>query len=388
MSGSNIFMIYSDGKGNVTVSPRLGVGNTEPSYTSSTRITVLEGTKSSSDGSMTANFRCDNCMSWSGGSMRTTGSSSWIWASQSGASIDSTDKSAYLQLHDSRAGFTMDLSQATGGSSANPFLSSGTGSTGATTTSSGQLTTSTGGSSSGGSSGDGEDGGDDGGGYSSGTGSGSGSGTSSTSSTAPSGSSGISGTDSIRAIHAVVMSVLFVLFFPLFALTLYLRTTKKVRYIHAPLQAMSIIFLVIGLSTGIILGKNIGATTGTHEVLGYFIVACLVFIQPILGLYQHLYYHKTHRRSALGVCHQWLGRLVILAGVVNGGLGFKQTSSMGLTSWVPLWAVLAYSIAAIIVFIVYVNVVIVSKVQSRSAQSESPHKAPRSDHEMQPSRIR
>jgi hypothetical protein len=79
MSGSNIFMIYSDGKGNVTVSPRLGVGNTEPSYTSSTQITVLEGTKSSSDGSMTANFRCDNCLSWSGGSTSTTGSSSWIW---------------------------------------------------------------------------------------------------------------------------------------------------------------------------------------------------------------------------------------------------------------------------------------------------------------------
>jgi hypothetical protein len=281
----------------------------------------------------------------------------------------------------------MDLSQATGGNSANPFLSSGTGSTGATATSSGQLTTSTGGSTSGSSSGDGDDGGDDGGGYSSGAGSNSGSGTSSNSSPSSSGSSGISGADSVRAIHAVVISVLFVLFFPLFALTIYLRTTKKVRYIHAPLQVMCIILLVIGLGTGIILSKNVDATTGTHEVLGYLIVSCLVLIQPILGLYQHLHYHKTHSRSALGVFHQWLGRLVILAGVVNGGLGFQQTASMGLTSWVPLWAVLAYTIAAVVVFIVYVNVIIVSKVQSKRAQIESPYKASRSDHEMQPSRI-
>lgn len=184
------------------------------------------------------------------------------------------------------------------------------------------------------------------------------------------------------------MSVLFLLFFPLIALTLYLRTTKKVRYIHMPLQLLSIILLIIGLGAGILLGKNIDAMSETHEVLGYFITGCLIFIQPILGIYQHLYYHKTHGRSALGVCHQWLGRLVILAGIVNGGLGFQQTSAMGLTSWVPLWAVVAYSIVAVVVFLIYVTVVVASQFRRRAAQTQSPHKLPSSEYEMQPSHVR
>lgn len=384
MSGSNIFMMYSNGKGNVTISPRLGQGNFEPTYTSSTQITVLEGTKSSPDGSMTANIRCDNCLSWSGGSMSTSGTSSWIWASRSGGSVDSTDMSASLPLHDSRASFTIDLSQATGGSSSNPFLySSTTGVTGASGTSSGKIVTSTGGSSSGGSSddfGDGDGGGDDGG-YSSGSGS-----STTSSSTLSSGISGISGIDSARAVHGVMMSALFLLFFPLFALTLYLRTANKVRYIHMPLQILSIILLIIGLATGILLDKNIGAVTAIHQVLGYCVVGCLVFFQPILGIYQHLHYQKAHSRSALGIFHQWLGRLVILAGVVDGGLGFQQTAAMGLTSWVPRWAVVAYNTVAVVIFLIYVAVV-ASESRRRDASIQSLHKLPSSDYEMHPSHL-
>lgn len=162
------------------------------------------------------------------------------------------------------------------------------------------------------------------------------------------------------------MSILFLLMFPLFALTLYLPWVKRVRFVHAPLQILSIILLIVGLSTGVVLAKKVDQLDGYHQVIGYIIVACLVVFQPALGIYQHLHYHKTGGRSALGVFHQWLGRIVILAGVINGGLGFLQSGPVGNT-YVPRGAVIAYSIVAVVVFIFYVAVVFVSKRRSQSA---------------------
>lgn len=58
MSGSNMFILYTDASGtNVTLSPRLGTGHVMPNYNSAADITLLDGT-GVSNGMMTANFRC------------------------------------------------------------------------------------------------------------------------------------------------------------------------------------------------------------------------------------------------------------------------------------------------------------------------------------------
>lgn len=162
------------------------------------------------------------------------------------------------------------------------------------------------------------------------------------------------------------MSILFLLFFPLFALTLYLPWAKRVRFVHAPLQVLSIILLIVGLACGVTLGKSVDKLDGYHQVIGYIIFACLIFFQPALGIYQHLHYHRTGGRSALGVFHQWLGRIVILAGVVNGGLGFLQSGTPG-SEYVPHYAVTAYSIVAIVVFIIYIAVVFNAKRRAQNS---------------------
>ena len=371
MSGSNIFMLYSDGAGGVTVSPRLGTGQRQPSYDSSsaTAITVLSGSSSGSDGSLVANIRCDGCNSWSGGSMSPTdSSSSWIWAIKSGSPIDSTDLSENLQQHSTMGSMTIDLTQGVGGSSSNPFVASaGSSSAGGSsaTSSAGSAPSdsaaSTGASSSGSPS------------FT--TSVVSQSGTASVTNIVPvatsSGSSSSTSTSTSsgggpRAAHALIMSILFLLFFPLFALTLYLPWAKRVRFVHAPLQILSIILLIVGLATGVALGKKMDMLDGYHQVIGYIVVTCLIVFQPALGIYQHLYYHKTGGRSALGAFHQWLGRIVILAGVVNGGLGFLQSGPVG-NEWVPRGAVIGYSIVAVVVFLFYVAVVFVTKRRGQSA---------------------
>src|SRR5205807_2502563 len=78
MAGANIFMVYTAGDGNVTLSPRSGVGHTQPLFNSAAKVSLLDGS-GIHDGSMIANVRCDSCLSWIGGSMSPTDAhSSWI----------------------------------------------------------------------------------------------------------------------------------------------------------------------------------------------------------------------------------------------------------------------------------------------------------------------
>ena len=59
MAGANIFIIYANQDGNnVTLSPRLGAGNYQPSYDqNSAQASLLDGT-GIANGVMTANVRC------------------------------------------------------------------------------------------------------------------------------------------------------------------------------------------------------------------------------------------------------------------------------------------------------------------------------------------
>lgn len=144
------------------------------------------------------------------------------------------------------------------------------------------------------------------------------------------------------------MSLLFVGLFPLISLTLYLNSTKKVRYIHAPLQLLSVILLIAGMSLGIVLGQRIGELDGYHMIIGFIVVAALVLFQPAMGIYQHLCYHKTGGKTVFGILHRWLGRTMIILGIINGGLGWQLTGNT--SAYIP------YGIVAALVFLIYISV--------------------------------
>ncbi len=153
------------------------------------------------------------------------------------------------------------------------------------------------------------------------------------------------------------MSLVFVVLFPLAALTMYLPYSNKVRHIHAPMQVVTIILMLVGLGLGVKLGNSVDNLDGYHMVIGYLLVAWMVFFQPMLGLLQHLHFRKVGTRSIYGHGHRWVGRAVILLGVVNGGLGFKITGGVGST-YVPTYAVAVYSVFVVIIFLIYVAVLV------------------------------
>jgi hypothetical protein len=166
------------------------------------------------------------------------------------------------------------------------------------------------------------------------------------------------------------MSIVFLFLLPSVALTVYLPFPMKIRLIHAPLQVVDIILLIAGLVLGLNLGRPIGFTTGYHQVIGYCVLGILFSLQPLLGLLQHSHYTRTKERSIFGVFHRWLGRLAILLGIINGGLGFMQTGPVGST-YVPRWSVIAYGIAAGLMFLLHVAVVLGSGFMKRRAERRS-----------------
>jgi hypothetical protein len=131
MAGSNIFLIYQDGSGNLTTSCRQGAFHVEPQendQSNAAELTLLAGSGVSSDGkTLLANIACSNCQSWfNGGQMSFTDSKApWIAAWKAGNSLATTNKAANIDQHDDNAQFKLDLTQAVINADSNPFVSGG-----------------------------------------------------------------------------------------------------------------------------------------------------------------------------------------------------------------------------------------------------------------------
>ncbi len=238
MSGSNIFVMYQDGKGNLTLSPRRGTFHTTPPLdTSSTgaKLTLLAGSGVSSDGkTMTANVACSNCQSWSGGgtmSLSSTGTG-WISAWKSGGPLDSTNPGANIDQHDDTALFRLDLTQATIASDSNPFVAS-SGNSG-------------GGNNGGGNGGNGGSG--SGGGNGGGSGSGSGSGSNGGSGPGVTVVSASSINGSLLVAHGIIMALVMVILFPLGSMLMPLLGKW---WFHAGWQSVTFLLMWAGFGLGV-----------------------------------------------------------------------------------------------------------------------------------------
>jgi hypothetical protein len=126
MADSNMFIIYQDGNGNVTLSHRQASGRTMPQVPADSPVTttLLPGT-GVSDGFMVANFRCNNCTTWKTGESLdfTSAGTPMIGAWQEGDPLDSTDVEATIGKHTgSPRIFSLDLSTAIKATAGSPFV--------------------------------------------------------------------------------------------------------------------------------------------------------------------------------------------------------------------------------------------------------------------------
>lgn len=425
MAGSNIFVVYTDSTGqNVTVSPRLGTGNVQPQHNTAAQISVLEGS-GVSNGVMTANVRCSNCDSWSGGSMDFSSSSaSWIYAVKSGSPLGSDQLNANIQQHEQASSFDFDLSAARSSENVNPFVASsgtGTGSGSGTSTDSGSIPSTCtpiadqAGASASASSGansasptgansaspTGTGSSDD---YSNWDGTGRppwadddghrgpppwwngdddhNNGPTSkllrrqSSSACPAGYAPVSASNSdftgrpsgtmsptLLLAHAVLACLAFVALFPAGGILIRLAAFRGLVWAHAALQTLAYTLYIVAFGLGVWLAHHGGYLTQTHPVIGIVLFVVLLG-QPLSGLLHHRLFGKYRHRTLWSYVHLGVGRVAILLGIVNGGLGLRLAGARG-------GSVIAYGVVAAVVGLAYLAAIVFGEMKRRRTADAS-----------------
>jgi hypothetical protein len=93
----------------------------------------------------------------------------------------------------------------------------------------------------------------------------------------------------------------------------------------------------------------------THTILGTIIVVLLSF-QPIIGLIHHRKFYRLKKRTAWSYAHIWYGRVLIVLGIINGGLGLQLAGN-------SKTGMIVYATVAGLVGAVYCAAVLVSFVK-------------------------
>ncbi|KAL6703824.1 hypothetical protein ACN47E_009043 [Coniothyrium glycines] len=409
MAGSNMFIVYTaSGGSNVTVSPRTASGYSTPTVNSNTQLTLLEGS-TVSNGLMTANIRCSNCNSWSGGTMDFMASSgNWIYAYQpSGGPKNSNDQSASIRQHTGHARFTWQFADAKGGNSVNPLISSGTG----TSTSGGTTATqsciprpsstigSVGAASATQTSDDSRDndGDDDNRGrpsqwgtawptarptdrpsdkrqeslpYCDEVSSGAGSGNTNAGFT-PLNSSGSGNRRMMLIAHAVLASLAFVILFPAGAIAIRLASFPGVVWLHAAFQVFAYLVYIAGFGLGVYMAMEMNLLDHYHPIIG-IVVLVLVFLQPFLGFLHHVLFKRYGHRTIWSYAHIWIGRIAVTLGIVNGGLGLKLADSMQMSSRAGM---IVYGVVAGIMWLAWVAAMFIGERRRKVANANRPPKS-------------
>lgn len=71
------------------------------------------------------------------------------------------------------------------------------------------------------------------------------------------------------------------------------------------------------------------------------VIVCMIPVQAVLGQMHHAMFLKTGARSFWSYGHIWFGRLVIILGVVNGGIGLGPDLADAPSGWVIAYVVIA-----------------------------------------------
>ena len=301
-----------------TVSLRLGMGEFQPNvYSGGPMLSVVNSASMTNSTTMTASFTCNNCLSWQGGTLNAQSSQqSFIFAAGSGVQ-DPSNAASDFTMHNVNGGmgtFTLDLTKAIGSDAGtNTTASSSNNTTSSSATDVPAIVPSTSSSSS-----------------------------SPSSSSSSSGGSGGVNTRMLFLGHAVLM--------PIAVILLAVGTSAMAAKIphslrtHGAIQLLAVVLLVIGLPLGVVIsGRLQGHFTYAHQILGIVIFG-LVILQAFNGTLNHLIYRSRGLTSRpwWNYVHIWTGRVIVLVGVVNVGLGLMLPYTEVATKWAIVWWVLAF----------------------------------------------
>jgi hypothetical protein len=195
--------------------------------------------------------------------------------------------------------------------------------------------------------------------------------------------------------HAVLATLAFGFFFPVGGIMIRLGSFPGLWIVHGLFQIFGLVLYTVAFGIGIWMTKNFYTLNDAHPIIGIVLFALLAF-QPMLGFLHHVFFKRTSARTIWSYGHIWFGRIAIILGIVNGGLGLglaKRTGHM-----VPSQsAVIGYAVVAGFFGVAYILSAIYGErkrgqssathVESQSKGSESgserersPREAPRREY--------
>lgn len=102
-----------------------------------------------------------------------------------------------------------------------------------------------------------------------------------------------------------------------------------------------------------------------HPIIGIVVFAMLL-IQPLLGWIHHRQFQRYQRRKLASHLHLWDGRIAIVLGIVNGGLGLRLAGARETLK-------LAYTIVAAITGGAWVILALLSECRRGRKKVETTH---------------
>ena len=142
--------------------------------------------------------------------------------------------------------------------------------------------------------------------------------------------------------------------------------------VHLPWQVLALLVSLAGVGIGIKLADvtDIDIGGSTHTILGLLIVFALLGLQPLGGFLQHRHAKKNmSQRGILGFAHIWFGRVMILLGIINGGLGFELAGHQHAKERVTPYVVIAAIMGALYIALIGWDVV---RTKGRSEAIKGP----------------
>ena len=309
MTNTDMFIMYTNGNGHVTLSPRHSEGHAQPQFNGDLEVELLSGS-GVENGMMTANLRCGNCARGRAVNFSAQ-DGQWIYGRKTGDSMDTTDVEAIIMEHDEQGGFTWPYSSAVGGASTNPFIASNTVVSGQKPGESGS-------------------------------------------------SSSLAIRRNILLIHGIFASLTFLVFFPIGAIVIRLGRFNNVLKVHIGLQVFSWLLFITASGLGLYYGVTGNYMTEAHPIIGIVLVALMV-VQPLAGWLHHKQFVRSGQRSTISHGHVWIGRIGIILGIINGGIGLKLGN-------VETRYLIAYSVVAGVMGMAYLASIVRGEIE-RSRRS-------------------
>lgn len=164
--------------------------------------------------------------------------------------------------------------------------------------------------------------------------------------------------DHIATIHGVLAALSFVALFPIGGILIRVASFTGLIWVHAALQAIAYLVYIVAFGMGIYLATQLDYMSEKHPIIGIVLLVVLLG-QPITGFIHHKMFKRTGGRTTSSYLHLGIGRIAILLGIVNGGLGIQLAGD------VSNGGKIAYAVVAVVVAIVYIAAIVVGEMRRK-----------------------